>query len=92
MKLYMKLKISNQYTQLFINALPDDVINAWKIDDDKFSLVTTDFIATGGDGNNTFIGLEYTVCGDSLQAFIDYFETMENITESTIQMDRQIPV
>ena len=60
-------------------------------DDDKFSLVTTDFIATGGDGNNTFIGLEYTVCGDSLQAFIDYFETMENITESTIQMDRQIP-
>jgi hypothetical protein len=61
-------------------------------DDDKFSLVTTDFIATGGDGNNTFIGLDYTVCGDSLQAFIDYFETMENITESTIQMDRQIPV
>ena len=26
-----------QYTQLFINALPDDVINAWRIDDDKFS-------------------------------------------------------
>lgn len=26
-----------QYTQLFINVLPKDVINAWRIDDDKFS-------------------------------------------------------
>ena len=61
-------------------------------DDDRFTLVTSDFIALGGDGNNTFIGLDHTVCGDSLQAIIHYFKTMENITESTIQMDRQIPV
>jgi len=61
-------------------------------DDDKFTLVTTDFIATGGDGNETFIGLRHDIYGEMLPLMVDYIRSLGDITESSVTMERQIAV
>ena len=61
-------------------------------EDDKFTLVTTDFIATGGDGNETFIGLRHDIYGEMLPLMVDYIRSLGDITESSVTMERQIAV
>ena len=61
-------------------------------DDDRFKMATLDYLAMGGDGYNMFVGNSYEVIGDSLKIMMDYIEGIGTITESTVQMDRQIAV
>jgi 5'-nucleotidase len=61
-------------------------------DDEVFTVVTTDFIATGGDGNEIFLGKTGKVIGELLTCIVDYLKDVGNVTESTVQMDRLIPL
>ena len=61
-------------------------------DDDAFTIVTTDYIAKGGDGNTVLLEKTGKVIGEQLLCLADYFRNTENITDSTIQMGRLISV
>ena len=61
-------------------------------DDDKLTLVLTDYLAQGGDGYTIFKDLPYEVIGDLSNAVMKYFEDIGPITESTIKMGRQTQV
>lgn len=57
-----------------------------------YTLATTNFIAQGGDGNIYFVDYQMQmVCADT-EAFIQYIKDIGNITESTIEGGRIVPV
>jgi 5'-nucleotidase len=57
-----------------------------------YKIVTTNYIAEGGDGHIYYMEYPYYVEGDLNMAFIDYISGLGTITESTIQGDRLIAV
>ena len=61
-------------------------------DDDIFTLVTTDYVAYGGNGNTIILDKIGKVVGEILLCFTFYLGDLENVTESTIQMGRLIPI
>ena len=57
-----------------------------------YTLATTNFVAQGGDGNIYFVDCPMQmVCADT-EAFIQYIKDIGNITESTIEGGRIVPV
>jgi 2',3'-cyclic-nucleotide 2'-phosphodiesterase (5'-nucleotidase family) len=57
-----------------------------------YKIVTTNYIADGGDGHEYYTKYTQDVEGDLNAAFINYIEGLGTITETTIQGDRLIAV
>lgn len=57
-----------------------------------FVIDAGDFLATGGDGNEAFVGLDRVVDVDQVQMVISYLEYVGTITQDTIQMGRVVQI
>ena len=57
-----------------------------------YTVAMTDFLATGGDGNEAFVGLDRVVDVDQVQMVISYLEYVGTITQDTIQMGRVVQI
>ena len=60
--------------------------------DGDYSLATYDFVADGGDGNDTFLGIAQRLDGDSTTALKEYIKGLGTITEDSVDMGRQVDV
>jgi len=60
--------------------------------DATYTLAVLDFVATGDESGGFLKSYEFQSCGDMSETACKYFEKLGNITESTIEQGRLVPV